>query len=62
VIRGRVAHASRVLVSVSRRNEILNRCHWSCFRASTKVRDRERALVRTQVACASQKVTRVHAT
>ena len=51
-----VAHASRVLVSASRRNSL---SFWAILLASNaprKVRDREDAFANTQNACATQNV------
>ena len=53
----RVAHASRVLVLASRRNNLSKEfATRHGFRASRKVRDDEDAIANTQDACATQKV------
>ena len=49
-----VAHASRVLVSASRRNGLLSCAVWPISHALGKVRDREDAFADTRDACATQ--------
>ena len=50
----RVAHASRVLVSASRRNSLCLCSVWSIKNALEKVRDREDAFANTRDARATQ--------
>jgi hypothetical protein len=53
-----VAHASRVLVSASRRNSLFWCNLWCAIGAPEKVRDREDALAGTRDACAAQNLMR----
>jgi hypothetical protein len=50
----RVAHASRVLVSASRRNSLSVCSLWSVRKQPAEVRDREDALASTRDACATR--------
>jgi hypothetical protein len=49
-----VAHASRVLVAVSRRNKLSLGCIMKPAQAFRKVRDSEHAIASTRDACATQ--------